>query len=93
MSTLEIAEKAVADLAPEEFESFLRWLSSQIGERLGGTREKGRPNAEELAQRFDCRVREGSTQPFEGADLSNWPEPARLKAEAMIARWRAEHGK
>lgn len=91
MSALDIAEKAVSDLAPDEFERFLRWLSSQIGARLRGTGEQARPHAAELAQRFGRRVSEGAAHPFAGADLSPWPGSVRLTAEAMIVQWRAEH--
>jgi hypothetical protein len=93
MSTLEIAEKAVTELAPEEFERFLRWLSSQIGSRLKGNLERLEPTAEDRVERCDRQVREGSAVPFDGADMSRRSEPARLKATAIIARWHAEHGK
>jgi hypothetical protein len=91
MSTLEAVEEAVERLSPGELEEFLRWLSRHAGVKLGLV--PGRPSAQELADRFDARVQDGSAMPFAGVDLSPWPTAARDKAQAMIADWRAKHGK
>ena len=86
MSSLEAVER----LSPSEFEEFLCWFSRHAGAKLGLV--LGRPSAQELADRHDERVQEGSAIPFAGVDLSAWPAAARIRAEAMIADWRAKHG-
>ena len=91
MSSLETAEKAVEQLSSEDLEEFLRWFSSQLRARLGPSQE---PHAsmQELADRFDFRLREGSAKPFEGVDTSRWPDEARKRADSLIREWQERHG-
>jgi hypothetical protein len=93
MTTLQTAEAAVERLEPEELETFLRWLSEHVSKTFGAIGDTKRLSAYELASQQEHRIREGDVEPFAGAEMSNWPPAAREKAQAIIAAWRAEHGR
>ena len=84
MNALEVAEKAIENLKPEEFEQLLDWLAD--------FQKNSSPTPKERIEDFQVRVDSGEMELFAGIDMSRWPERARAKALQINTKWREQHG-